>query len=197
LAVPVIAIFTKFDALDNKAFAALRKEKLSRADAKREAPGRATAEFERMHLDTLYAKPYPPKGHTHLRGMSMSWRYRISGLNNFLDMDKPGADCSELIEETAAALDDEVMQQLLVSTQRNNLELCIKYALERLAFYEVCFDWEANFRIHRILIPEVIRRIEQNLVLSPFADGVTEGQASRVAHLIFSWFPHFVVSGRR
>ena len=46
----------------------LRKENLSRADAKREAPGRATAEFEQMHLSSLYAKPYPPKGHTHLRG---------------------------------------------------------------------------------------------------------------------------------
>jgi hypothetical protein len=46
-------------------------------------------------------------------------------------MDKPGADCSELIEQTADALDSEVMQQLLVSTQRNSLELCIKYALGR------------------------------------------------------------------
>jgi hypothetical protein len=49
----------------------------------------------------------------------------------FADMNKADADCSELIKQTAAALDSEAMQQLFVSTQRNILELCAKYALER------------------------------------------------------------------
>lgn len=68
-AVPVIAVFTKFDALDNKAFGILRKENLSRADAKREAPKRAAADFEKSHLPLLYAKSYPPRNHVCLRGM--------------------------------------------------------------------------------------------------------------------------------
>ena len=46
------------------------------------------------------------------------------------DMNRPGADCSELVKQTAVALDSEVMQQLFVSTQRNSLELCTGCALE-------------------------------------------------------------------
>jgi hypothetical protein len=46
-------------------------------------------------------------------------------------MDQPKADCSELITKTAEALDSEVLQQLLVSTQRNNFALCKQYAIEK------------------------------------------------------------------
>jgi hypothetical protein len=48
-----------------------------------------------------------------------------------LDMDKNDAYCGLLIERTAGILDDEVLQQLFVSTQQINLELCMKYAVER------------------------------------------------------------------
>ena len=34
-----------------------------------------------------------------------------------------------LIEKTAASLDDLALKMLFVSVQRNNLELCIKYAI--------------------------------------------------------------------
>jgi len=48
-----------------------------------------------------------------------------------LDMNKDDADCEPLIERTAGALDNEVLKQLFVSTQQTNLEVCIKYAVER------------------------------------------------------------------
>jgi hypothetical protein len=48
-----------------------------------------------------------------------------------LDMDKDDADCGSLIERTAGTLDNEVLQQLFVSTQQTNLELCMKYVVER------------------------------------------------------------------
>src|ERR1700722_19546568 len=51
--------------------------------------------------------------------------------NSYSDMDKPQATCHELTERTANALDNNVLQMLFVSTQRNNLELCIRYALEK------------------------------------------------------------------
>ncbi|KAG1782236.1 hypothetical protein EV702DRAFT_1275629 [Suillus placidus] len=47
-------------------------------------------------------------------------------------MDKDDADCGPLIECTAGTLDDEVLQQLFVSTQQTNMELCMKYAVERI-----------------------------------------------------------------
>jgi hypothetical protein len=49
---------------------------------------------------------------------------------DILDMDKDYADCGPLIERTAETLNDEVLQQLFVSTQQSNLELCMKSALK-------------------------------------------------------------------
>lgn len=65
---PVIAIFTKFDALDDKAFDDLEKEGVSWEEAKRQAPLRAVADFEELYLGRLYKRQYPPKGHVYLRG---------------------------------------------------------------------------------------------------------------------------------
>ena len=42
-----------------------------------------------------------------------------------------GADCSALIEKTTAALSSENLQQLFLSTQQNNIELCIIYGVKR------------------------------------------------------------------
>ncbi|KIM26308.1 hypothetical protein M408DRAFT_313686 [Serendipita vermifera MAFF 305830] len=116
---PVIALFTKFDALDNKAFAALREERLSRADARSVAPNRATMDFERQHLNSFYDRPYPPKRHVYLR-----------------DMNKEYASCNELIRQTASTLDSGFLEKLLVSTQENTLELCTEYAFKRWNFRE-------------------------------------------------------------
>jgi hypothetical protein len=48
-----------------------------------------------------------------------------------LEMDKDNADCGPLLEGTTSALGEEAMQMLLISTQRTNLALCIKYAVKR------------------------------------------------------------------
>jgi hypothetical protein len=45
-------------------------------------------------------------------------------------MDMPGNDCPELTEETANAIDDASLQELFVSTQMNNIDLCGKAAVE-------------------------------------------------------------------
>jgi hypothetical protein len=45
-------------------------------------------------------------------------------------MDKDDADCRPLIECTAEILDDETLKQMFVSTQRTNLEVCMRYAVK-------------------------------------------------------------------
>jgi len=45
------------------------------------------------------------------------------------DMNKPETNCRELTARTAAVLDNKNLQLLFVSTQRNNLELSIEYAI--------------------------------------------------------------------
>jgi hypothetical protein len=46
-------------------------------------------------------------------------------------MHRPGADCRELTQETASALDGDVLQRLFVANQQNNLELSIEYAVKQ------------------------------------------------------------------
>ena len=45
-------------------------------------------------------------------------------------MDIPENDCPELSEKTANAIDDSSLQELFVSTQMNNLDLCVRSGLE-------------------------------------------------------------------
>jgi hypothetical protein len=47
------------------------------------------------------------------------------------DMNEDNADCGALIECTAATLNNEMLEQLLVSTQQTNLEICMRYAIEK------------------------------------------------------------------
>ncbi|KAG2128709.1 hypothetical protein DEU56DRAFT_872616 [Suillus clintonianus] len=116
--IPVIAIFTKFDALYANEFTQLIEGGTSRKDAKKLAPKRAEETFANWsQLKFLYHSKdirRPPKCHVCLS-----------------DMHKDDADCGLLIERTAETLDSEVLQQLFVSTQQTNLELCVKYAVER------------------------------------------------------------------
>ena len=45
-------------------------------------------------------------------------------------MDLPEKNCAELTQKTADAIDDDTIHQLFVSTQMNNLDLCVKSALQ-------------------------------------------------------------------
>ena len=44
-------------------------------------------------------------------------------------MHEPGGDCNELIEKTADALCGEQLQQYFLSTQRNNVDACLKFGI--------------------------------------------------------------------
>ena len=45
-------------------------------------------------------------------------------------MDLPENNCSQLTEKTADVIDDISLRELFVSTQMNNLGLCVKTGLE-------------------------------------------------------------------
>ena len=45
-------------------------------------------------------------------------------------MDLPEKNCAELTQQTADAIDDDSIHHLFVSTQMNNLDLCVKSALQ-------------------------------------------------------------------
>ena len=67
--VPVIAIFTKMDALDSRAFNQLLNEGLPVKEARSEAPSRAKDNFERSYIRPLEVVKNKPAYIVQLRGM--------------------------------------------------------------------------------------------------------------------------------
>ncbi|KAF8805967.1 era-like GTP-binding protein [Phlegmacium glaucopus] len=114
--VPVVAIFTKFDALEDVAYGKLTKEGILPADAVKQTADRAVTDFEKEYLPIFHKLKFPPKGYVYLR---------------VLDMNKPKADCHRLADTVAAVLENTDLKRLFVSIQRNNLELSIRYMVER------------------------------------------------------------------
>jgi hypothetical protein len=128
-AVPVIAVFTKFDALEMKAYQNLLDKDHPREEAKAQASSHALDSIKGQ-VESLYKKLHPPKGHVYLRG-DKSTLMHIAYHNAASDMYKPDANCHELIKQTAVVINDDTLQFLFVSTQRNNLELCVKYSIKK------------------------------------------------------------------
>ena len=57
--------------------------------------------------------------------------YHSYGLISVAEMHKKDRRCDELIEKTAAALDDDAVSLMLIGVQRDNLELSVRMALNR------------------------------------------------------------------
>ena len=46
------------------------------------------------------------------------------------DMHKAESNCAEIVEKMAEAITNDALQVLFVSTQKNTVELCTKYAIK-------------------------------------------------------------------
>ncbi|KAF8322967.1 hypothetical protein F5887DRAFT_1275585 [Amanita rubescens] len=108
--VPLVVIFTKFDGQ-------IASEYVNLTDAKDEDKwerAREIAEitFQKVYLPKVSNAKYPPKAYVQLE-----------------DMDLLEKNCAELTQQTADAIDDDSIHELFVSTQMNNLDLCVKSAL--------------------------------------------------------------------
>src|SRR5882757_2439906 len=69
--VPVIAVFTKFDALWDDAYGQLKESGLTRMECKRMAPEKAKEMFTNMKIwDRLRETQYPPRDWVSLAGVS-------------------------------------------------------------------------------------------------------------------------------
>ncbi|KDQ50386.1 hypothetical protein JAAARDRAFT_142096 [Jaapia argillacea MUCL 33604] len=110
--VPVIAIFTKFDAQISRAYGKLKEANKDYQKAFQEAPQYADKILQDHYLPKLKSVPYQPKEWMCLK-----------------DMHKPANNCSELVEKTAAAIDDDGLQSLFISVQAKDLKLNIKQAI--------------------------------------------------------------------
>ncbi|KAG2132690.1 uncharacterized protein EDB93DRAFT_896569 [Suillus bovinus] len=154
--VPVVAVFTKFDALYPVAYGEIKKQLkgLSVEERSRKIAQRAEELFTNTGVLNKLCKPENrarPKSHVRLENMN-----------------EPNTNCNTLLESTTLALDDEELRLCLLSTQQSNLELCIKCAITTLVDrahqpfgslridYEVYqYDiarWFAHIKVRRRLI---------------------------------------------
>jgi hypothetical protein len=71
--VPVIAVFTKMDALDKKVFSKQLNNGTPFLEAKSMVPALAKAKFEQDYLEPLNKVSHPPRGTVELRGKVLIW----------------------------------------------------------------------------------------------------------------------------
>ncbi|KAG2067583.1 hypothetical protein BDR04DRAFT_1104873 [Suillus decipiens] len=118
--VPVVVVFTKFEALRPIAYGKIKKElkALSAEERSKRIAQGAEQEFtDTGVLDRLWDAKNRARPKSYVR------------LEN---MNKPDTNCNILLEHTTLALDNEELQLCLISTQQSNLELCIKCAVQTL-----------------------------------------------------------------
>ncbi|KAF8344400.1 hypothetical protein F5887DRAFT_1103439, partial [Amanita rubescens] len=110
--VPLVAVFTKFDAEIIKEYVKLNDME-DDEDKWCKAKENAEDTFQRVYLPKVMNTEYPPRTYVQLE-----------------DMDLPETDCTELTEKSASTIDDPILNRLFVSTQMNNLDLCVTTAFQ-------------------------------------------------------------------
>ncbi|KIM42373.1 hypothetical protein M413DRAFT_132594 [Hebeloma cylindrosporum] len=129
--VPVVLIFTKFDALELKCYSELLEQGKGHKEASIQAPGLANDTFQKKYLPHVQEAKFPPKTYVCLSGL-----------------DKEDNQCSELSEKTMNILDDDILINLFVSTQQNNLDLCIERSIKNI--------WKIGTFSQMLLVYEII-----------------------------------------
>ena len=131
--VPVVVLFTKFDALLPVAFVRLDRrlplqERLSKAKLVIEDIFNEAGIWGR-----LSRLKYPPKAYVQIAGLYCGLSYTSWGVprTNILGMHKSNEGCNNLLDSTATVLGEEALQMLFVSAQETNVLLCLKYVAER------------------------------------------------------------------
>ena len=130
---PVVLIFTKFDALEDMCYGKLRGQGKSVEEASIQMLELANKIFQQEYLPRILDAEFPPKTYICLAGNRL-YSYRFFKFSQMLEMDKEENQCSELSEKTADILDNNVLINLFVSTQKNNLDLCITRGIRLLLF---------------------------------------------------------------
>jgi hypothetical protein len=129
--VPVIVVFTKFDALDDIAYEDLLERGISPDEATAQCEMHAMELFKQAGiLDKLSRTKFPP-GHTaFLRSKNFLLQSSCTCTFHFIsDLNNPTSSIGSLLEETTSALDNRALQQLFVTSQLSNMKLSIKYSI--------------------------------------------------------------------
>ncbi|KAG1786069.1 uncharacterized protein HD556DRAFT_1508083 [Suillus plorans] len=149
--VPVVVVFTKFEALNPVAYGEIKKQ--LRGVLGEERSKRIAERVEELFTKTgVLDRLYNPKNRAHPKSHVC--------LQN---MNQQNTNCDSLLESTTLALDNEELRLCLVSTQKSNMELCIKCAIITLVDHadkQIDYDryqysiakWFPHIKVRRRLI---------------------------------------------
>jgi hypothetical protein len=128
--VPVIAIFTKMDALDDEAYNQLMwEDDVPPAKIKAEVPIRAEAIFKKNYLQRLLQVKHMPRYVVQLRGMLLFVHDSNPRPMTHSDMNKEGINCNELIVRTSQALHGGILRLFCLSILRNDVVSRVKQVI--------------------------------------------------------------------
>ena len=129
----MILLWTKTDSLETDKVMELMDEGLTLSEAMQQAPEKAWVDYEKKIHQRFARFKYPPKAHVAFRSncfvysqLTAMWLIVLCA-----EMHEDGANCSDLIEKTTAALCSDKLQRLFLSTQQNRIEVCVKYGVKR------------------------------------------------------------------
>ena len=134
--VPVVVLFTKFDALVPVALGKLAPADRQLPIQERVLKAKSLIEgiFDRADVwGRLSKMTHPPKSSVRIEGLYYIFLYTYGVLlfTNMLGLHRSNGGCNSLLENTAAVLSEETLQMLLVSAQETNIGLCIRYAARK------------------------------------------------------------------
>jgi len=122
-----VAIFTKFDDLITQVYDRKKEEEENRKVA--------YATLEEKFSKPLEGYKSPPRAYVQFECVFRYSYWPILGLIAFPAIDEDEGNhqeqVGELINQTAASIDDLALKMLFVTIQQNNLEVCIEYAVNK------------------------------------------------------------------
>jgi hypothetical protein len=141
-----VLIFTKFDALEDLCYSKLQEERKSHKEASIQVPELANKTFQDKYLPRVLGANFPPKTYVCLAG-NILYFYTFLEFSQIVGLDKEENQCSELSTKTMDIFDNDVLVNLFVSTQKNNLDLCIEKGIKLVLLllsllFEKLFTWK-------------------------------------------------------
>jgi len=137
--VPTIVLVTKGDGLVTKYYDELRSraDPVSVREARKLAASMADEQFKNKIIPQLMSAEHPPAQCVFVKSKASINGHLFVCFKFYpmTDMHKTDSNCAEIVEKMAEAITNDALQVLFVSTQKNNLELCTKYAIKKWVFW--------------------------------------------------------------
>ena len=129
--VPIIAVFTKYDQFRDNIEIDLERDGC--ADWETEAHAEAERVFQEQYIGRLEGMPHFVRLESEVLDTVGPSRTDIL----CADMHEAGKHCTELLEKTANALNDNAVSVMLLAVQKRNLQLSIYVAVKESVFFFV------------------------------------------------------------